>query len=198
MKYAWRDVPSRRHSYQPSAGMRQRRRENEGAYAFAVATVSARALIIRAAPLGSLAQAGTSPQRATLTTRPRSLETLTTGTGSVGATLYLGARAPSVSSRASKNAARSTALLVVAYRPHMPPTLSVRARAENVSVPHAPATSWAAPVASGPVNATVRLPGSKSMTARALILAAISVGPSSIASPLRARDTELMAAGLRA
>jgi 3-phosphoshikimate 1-carboxyvinyltransferase len=65
-------------------------------------------------------------------------------------------------------------------------------------VPHAPASAWAAPVAAGPVRAAVRLPGSKSMTARALILAAISVGPSTIAGPLRARDTELMAAGLRA
>jgi 3-phosphoshikimate 1-carboxyvinyltransferase len=36
------------------------------------------------------------------------------------------------------------------------------------------------------------------MTARALVLAAISVGPSTLRHPLRARDTELMAAGLRA
>jgi len=57
---------------------------------------------------------------------------------------------------------------------------------------------WTAPTASGPVNATVRLPGSKSMTARALVLAAISVGTSTLYHPLRARDTELMAGGLRA
>jgi 3-phosphoshikimate 1-carboxyvinyltransferase len=44
----------------------------------------------------------------------------------------------------------------------------------------------------------VRLPGSKSMTARALILSALAAGPSVIERPLRARDTELMAAGLRA
>jgi len=44
----------------------------------------------------------------------------------------------------------------------------------------------------------VRLPGSKSMTARALVLAAVSVGSSTLRAPLRARDTELMAAGLRA
>jgi 3-phosphoshikimate 1-carboxyvinyltransferase len=61
-----------------------------------------------------------------------------------------------------------------------------------------PAQSWNAPVAAGPVDATVRLPGSKSMTARALVLAAASVGPSTISGPLRARDTVLMAAGLRA
>ncbi|HWS37935.1 MAG TPA: 3-phosphoshikimate 1-carboxyvinyltransferase [Actinoplanes sp.] len=57
---------------------------------------------------------------------------------------------------------------------------------------------WSAPPATGPVTATVRLPGSKSMTARALILAALADGPSVIEAPLRARDTELMAAGLRA
>ncbi|WP_250028322.1 3-phosphoshikimate 1-carboxyvinyltransferase [Paractinoplanes maris] len=57
---------------------------------------------------------------------------------------------------------------------------------------------WSAPAASGPVTASVRLPGSKSMTARALVLAALAGGPSVIERPLRARDTELMAAGLRA
>jgi 3-phosphoshikimate 1-carboxyvinyltransferase len=57
---------------------------------------------------------------------------------------------------------------------------------------------WLAPTASAPVTASVRLPGSKSMTARALILAALADGPSVIERPLRARDTELMSAGLRA
>ncbi|GAB2628683.1 3-phosphoshikimate 1-carboxyvinyltransferase 1 [Paractinoplanes abujensis] len=57
---------------------------------------------------------------------------------------------------------------------------------------------WLAPSASGPVGATVRLPGSKSMTARALVLAALADGPSVVERPLRARDTQLMAAGLRA
>jgi 3-phosphoshikimate 1-carboxyvinyltransferase len=36
------------------------------------------------------------------------------------------------------------------------------------------------------------------MTARALVLSALSVGPSTVHAPLRARDTVLMAAGLRA
>jgi 3-phosphoshikimate 1-carboxyvinyltransferase len=36
------------------------------------------------------------------------------------------------------------------------------------------------------------------MTARALVLSAIATGPSTLHRPLRARDTELMAAGLRA
>ncbi|MFF5226243.1 3-phosphoshikimate 1-carboxyvinyltransferase [Dactylosporangium sp. NPDC000521] len=57
---------------------------------------------------------------------------------------------------------------------------------------------WIAPTASAPVTATVRLPGSKSMTARALVLGALSLGASTLRAPLRARDTELMAAGLRA
>lgn len=57
---------------------------------------------------------------------------------------------------------------------------------------------WTAPTASGPVAATVRLPGSKSMTARALVLSALAGGPSTIDRPLRARDTTLMADGLRA
>ena len=57
---------------------------------------------------------------------------------------------------------------------------------------------WLAPVATGPVRATVRLPGSKSMTGRALVLGALSEGPSTLRGPLRARDTDLMAAGLRA
>src|SRR5262249_29702781 len=36
---------------------------------------------------------------------------------------------------------------------------------------------WPAPTATGPVRATVRLPGSKSMTNRALLLGAVADGP---------------------
>ena len=61
-----------------------------------------------------------------------------------------------------------------------------------------PVTPWIAPAAAGPVTATVRLPGSKSMTARALVLSALADGPSRIDRPLRARDTTLMAEGLQA
>src|SRR3954463_1595994 len=57
---------------------------------------------------------------------------------------------------------------------------------------------WATLHRSTPVDAVVRLPGSKSITARALIVAALADGPSRIVRPLRARDTHLMAAGLRA
>jgi 3-phosphoshikimate 1-carboxyvinyltransferase len=56
---------------------------------------------------------------------------------------------------------------------------------------------WPAPHADGPVRATVRLPGSKSLTNRALVLAALSSGPSVVRQALRSRDTELMAAALR-
>lgn len=56
---------------------------------------------------------------------------------------------------------------------------------------------WAAPVARGPVRGTVALPGSKSLTNRALVLAAQADGPSTVSAPLRARDTLLMADALR-
>jgi 3-phosphoshikimate 1-carboxyvinyltransferase len=58
--------------------------------------------------------------------------------------------------------------------------------------------TWSAPTASGPVDAIVELPGSKSMTNRALPLAALAAGPSTIRAALRSRDTDLMAEGLRA
>ncbi|MDT4916398.1 MAG: 3-phosphoshikimate 1-carboxyvinyltransferase, partial [Pseudonocardiales bacterium] len=57
--------------------------------------------------------------------------------------------------------------------------------------------SWTAPRADRPVRATVRLPGSKSLTNRLLLLAALADGPSRVAAPLRARDTVLMADALR-
>jgi 3-phosphoshikimate 1-carboxyvinyltransferase len=57
---------------------------------------------------------------------------------------------------------------------------------------------WAAPAATGPVDAAVALPGSKSMTNRALVLAALAAEPTVVSRPLRSRDTLLMAAALRA
>lgn len=57
---------------------------------------------------------------------------------------------------------------------------------------------WPAPLAQGPVHATVPIPGSKSITNRALILAALADGKSVLRSPLRSRDTELMSGALRA
>lgn len=58
--------------------------------------------------------------------------------------------------------------------------------------------SWPAPLAYEPVHAIVRVPGSKSETNRALILAALSDAPSTITGALDARDTRLMRAALRA
>ena len=58
--------------------------------------------------------------------------------------------------------------------------------------------TWPAPAATGPVSARIRLPASKSITNRALVLAALSDGPARITNPLRARDTLLAVGGLRA
>src|SRR5215469_11207512 len=57
---------------------------------------------------------------------------------------------------------------------------------------------WRAPAAHGPVRATLRLPGSKSITNRALILAALSDSPSVVRGVLKARDTSLAVGALRA
>ncbi|WP_086660811.1 3-phosphoshikimate 1-carboxyvinyltransferase [Lentzea kentuckyensis] len=55
---------------------------------------------------------------------------------------------------------------------------------------------WSAPSAPGPVHSTVPVPGSKSITNRVLVLAALADGPSTVHAPLRSRDTVLMAAAL--
>jgi 3-phosphoshikimate 1-carboxyvinyltransferase len=57
---------------------------------------------------------------------------------------------------------------------------------------------WSAPAPAGPVDAAVALPGSKSITNRALIIAALADGESFVRRPLRSRDTLLMAGALRA
>jgi 3-phosphoshikimate 1-carboxyvinyltransferase len=61
-----------------------------------------------------------------------------------------------------------------------------------------PLDPWPAPRAIAPVDATVSLPGSKSLTNRALLLAAIADGPSVVRRALRSRDTLLMADALTA
>src|SRR6187455_2750277 len=68
---------------------------------------------------------------------------------------------------------------------------SIRLRRVTTQYP-----SWPDPRARGPVDATVSLPGSKSLTNRALVLAAIADGPSVVRRALRSRDTSLMAAAL--
>jgi 3-phosphoshikimate 1-carboxyvinyltransferase len=55
---------------------------------------------------------------------------------------------------------------------------------------------WPAPTADQPVKATVPLPGSKSLTNRYLVIAALAREPSRLRSPLRSRDTVLMASAL--
>ncbi|WP_432011571.1 3-phosphoshikimate 1-carboxyvinyltransferase [Streptomyces cucumeris] len=57
---------------------------------------------------------------------------------------------------------------------------------------------WPAPTADGAVDATVTVPGSKSVTNRGLILAALAAEPGWLRRPLRSRDTLLMAEALRA
>ena len=57
---------------------------------------------------------------------------------------------------------------------------------------------WCAPVALAPVRGTIRLPGSKSLTNRALVLAALAEREGVVRRALRSRDTELMAAALTA
>ena len=59
-------------------------------------------------------------------------------------------------------------------------------------------TPWPAPVAAGPVRGRVTVPGSKSVTNRALLLAALSGGPASVAGAPPTRDTALMVDALRA
>ncbi len=65
--------------------------------------------------------------------------------------------------------------------------------------------AWTAPLARTPVHATVTVPGSKSQTNRALVLAALAAaqgagpsgGTSTISGALRSRDTDLMIGALR-
>jgi len=66
-------------------------------------------------------------------------------------------------------------------------------------------TNWNAPFrskltssAANPINSRVVIPGSKSVTNRALILAAIAKTPSRLRKPLSSRDADLMVEGLRA
>ncbi len=62
---------------------------------------------------------------------------------------------------------------------------------------------WEAPYRAGltpaskPINAQITIPGSKSATNRALILAAIASTPSRLRKPLTSRDSDLMVKGLK-
>jgi 3-phosphoshikimate 1-carboxyvinyltransferase len=59
-------------------------------------------------------------------------------------------------------------------------------------------TAWPAPLAHGPVRGRVAVPGSKSVTNRALLLAALSGGAASVSGAPATRDTALMVGALRA
>jgi len=65
-----------------------------------------------------------------------------------------------------------------------------------------PVTTWPAPTPTAPIDATVTVPGSKSQTNRALVLAALAAarggGVSTLSGALRSRDTDLMLDALRA
>lgn len=63
--------------------------------------------------------------------------------------------------------------------------------------PTQPVTApWPAPSATAPLDAVVPLPGSKSLTARALVLAAVADAPTELTGVLRSRDTDLMVSAL--
>ncbi|WP_221177265.1 3-phosphoshikimate 1-carboxyvinyltransferase [Nocardioides marmoriginsengisoli] len=64
--------------------------------------------------------------------------------------------------------------------------------------PASDADLWPAPRAREAVDLTVELPGSKSLTNRELVLAALADGPGAVRRALRSRDTELMARALTA
>ncbi len=62
----------------------------------------------------------------------------------------------------------------------------------------APGEDWSAPFTIAPVKATVTLPGSKSLTNRHLVLAALAESPSQLRGVLVSRDTDLMIEALTA
>lgn len=58
--------------------------------------------------------------------------------------------------------------------------------------------TWSAPTATGPLDATVEVPGSKSLTNRYLVAAALADSPGVLRGALDSRDTRLMATALTA
>ena len=57
--------------------------------------------------------------------------------------------------------------------------------------------SWLAPTNTSPLAGDVRLPGSKSLTNRELVLSALASGPSELIDPLESRDSALMIQALK-
>ncbi|GAA3589533.1 3-phosphoshikimate 1-carboxyvinyltransferase [Klugiella xanthotipulae] len=56
--------------------------------------------------------------------------------------------------------------------------------------------NWPAPTPTEPLTATVRIPGSKSLTNRELVLSALAASPSLLRAPLHSRDSQLMVEAL--
>jgi 3-phosphoshikimate 1-carboxyvinyltransferase len=75
--------------------------------------------------------------------------------------------------------------------------MSAASTAASNPVPAVGAPHWPAPHAKRPVDATVTVPGSKSLTNRYLVLAALADGPSRLRAPLHSRDSALMIEALR-
>lgn len=73
-------------------------------------------------------------------------------------------------------------------------------RADGYSPTSAPIgrEPWRAPVADGPIHATVTVPGSKSLTNRELVLASLADTPSRLTAPLHSDDSARMIDALRA
>jgi 3-phosphoshikimate 1-carboxyvinyltransferase len=67
---------------------------------------------------------------------------------------------------------------------------------KDSSAPRHPA-GYLCPVANKALDHTLSLPGSKSLTNRELVLAALSDGPTTLHAPLHARDTALMVSALQ-
>ena len=62
--------------------------------------------------------------------------------------------------------------------------------------PSSPSPHWLAPTVTTPVTAELQIPGSKSLTNRELVLAALANGPSTLRRPLHSRDSKLMVEAL--
>jgi len=67
-------------------------------------------------------------------------------------------------------------------------------RTSGTTSPH---VFWHAPAAAGPLEAVVTVPGSKSLTNRELVLAALADGPSTLREPLHSDDSDRMIDALR-
>ena len=72
-----------------------------------------------------------------------------------------------------------------------------RAAATTAAEAPAQASPWRAPTAASPLDATLAIPGSKSLTSRELVLAALADGPGRVHAPLHSQDSERMVGALR-